>query len=64
MIPTHTESRDRRGTTLCNKFIPVGRPVGTIERDSTLGDWPIVTIAANPSRPTCGGCQRKLKVMV
>ena len=55
-----THAPGESGMTLCKLFVPVGTPVATLEKKSTLGDWPDVRIAANPRRPSCRRCQRRL----
>ena len=59
-MPTHTESRSRPGTTRCGKFIPRGVPVPTLERGPhSLGEWPVVEVAASGARPSCRKCARR-----
>ena len=33
----------------------------TLDAKSTLGDWPDIRIAANPRKPSCRRCQRRLE---
>ena len=55
---THTPGKN--GKTLCNLFVPVGRPVAMLEKRSMLGEWPDVRLAATPRRPSCWKCIRRL----